>query len=716
MRFLELKLTHFGKFNNGHISLKDGINLIYGENEAGKSTIHTFIRGMLFGIEKGRGRASKDDIYGKYQPWDTPGAYSGSMDIEVKGRKLRIYRSFDKNNKETIITDLSTGRELSEFSDNMQELLEGLTQAGYLNTISIEQLKAKTGQDLADEVRNYITNLSLSKSNEVDVAKALGFLHTKRKELEHNLPGDEIQKIREAIQEGLEKEARMDELTEKLRTINTQDQAYSNSLYNLQSIECPTGFADVTEYESYLNKLPVYEEKMRSYENVLKQLEQIDKRLENWKGEIDSNNRENSKNIANNIANNIEELAQGRLTITELITKKDNIVFKEQEEISGSNVKKMVSAVMVVVSILILLYSFKGNVLMSLAGMAMLTAGVAFYLVTNLKRKRDKEQLHKTLLDIQGNIENIEKKSRNILLTYHCKDESELKKKYEELLKNELEIYHKKNMITEQEYEKSPLRDQLLGVEKEIIHYVNRFKGFIKENGIEGAINSVSSQLMFHLKTYIIRESKQLKESMNLVVKQQEEFALKKERIKWELKALDGYEDELLANQELLLRLIEKEENIKKELEAINLAVLTINRLSVDIHDSFGRELNKIVSDLTKETTAGKYTDIKVDEKMDIKILTGHQYVTIDKLSLGTIDQLYFAIRVAVSDLIYGKNVMPLLFDDSFALYDDKRTQSVLSYLSENKGQVLIFTCHNREKEIMDSNHIRYNYIDLGNN
>ena len=50
MRFLDLYISGFGKFHNTSVSFEDGINIVYGKNEAGKSTIHTFIRGMLFGI------------------------------------------------------------------------------------------------------------------------------------------------------------------------------------------------------------------------------------------------------------------------------------------------------------------------------------------------------------------------------------------------------------------------------------------------------------------------------------------------------------------------------------------------------------------------------------------------------------------------------------------------------------------------------------------
>ena len=52
MKLLELHIDGFGKFHDRTISLNDGINIIYGKNEAGKSTLHTFIRGMLFGIDE----------------------------------------------------------------------------------------------------------------------------------------------------------------------------------------------------------------------------------------------------------------------------------------------------------------------------------------------------------------------------------------------------------------------------------------------------------------------------------------------------------------------------------------------------------------------------------------------------------------------------------------------------------------------------------------
>ena len=66
MRILDLHIDGFGKFHDLSVSFDKDLNVVYGKNEAGKSTLHTFIRCMLFGLERGRGRAARGDLYSKY--------------------------------------------------------------------------------------------------------------------------------------------------------------------------------------------------------------------------------------------------------------------------------------------------------------------------------------------------------------------------------------------------------------------------------------------------------------------------------------------------------------------------------------------------------------------------------------------------------------------------------------------------------------------------
>ena len=58
---------------------------------------------------------------------------------------------------------------------------------------------------------------------------------------------------------------------------------------------------------------------------------------------------------------------------------------------------------------------------------------------------------------------------------------------------------------------------------------------------------------------------------------------------------------------------------------------------------------------------------------------------------------------------------MPIILDEAFAYYDEERLENILKYLNiECKdNQIIIFTCTNREKQILDKDSINYNLISL---
>ena len=80
----------------------------------------------------------------------------------------------------------------------------------------------------------------------------------------------------------------------------------------------------------------------------------------------------------------------------------------------------------------------------------------------------------------------------------------------------------------------------------------------------------------------------------------------------------------------------------------------------------------------------------------------------------GTIDQLYLSLRLAIAKELC-KESMPIILDEAFAYYDDERLENILKYLNEEckDNQVIIFTCTNREKEILENLNIEYQNIKL---
>ena len=97
MEILNLKVNNFGKLSNKEIELKKGINIIYGENESGKSTLLKFIMGMFYGLSKNKNKKLISD-YEKYMPWNG-GEFSGKITYKLdNNQKYEVFREFKKKN------------------------------------------------------------------------------------------------------------------------------------------------------------------------------------------------------------------------------------------------------------------------------------------------------------------------------------------------------------------------------------------------------------------------------------------------------------------------------------------------------------------------------------------------------------------------------------------------------------------------------------------
>lgn len=205
MEFQELILKNFGKFTDRHVQLERGINVLYGENESGKSTIHTFVKGMLFGMERGRGRASVNDTYSIYEPWENPNYYSGVLRFKSGGKNFRIDRNFDKYSKKADMICEDDGEQFSIEDGDLDMLLGGLNAGNYDNTVSVGQLKVEINQSLATELKNYATNYYATGNSEIDLGRTLDDLREKKRILERDVKNSLIEKQQK--REHIEQEA-----------------------------------------------------------------------------------------------------------------------------------------------------------------------------------------------------------------------------------------------------------------------------------------------------------------------------------------------------------------------------------------------------------------------------------------------------------------------------------------------------------------------------
>ena len=195
----ELQLYHFGKFHQQILPLQPGINIVYGENEAGKSTIHRFIKAMLFGVTRLRGKGAANDDYSRFLPWESLRDYEGLMIFEHEGRRYRIYRNFYKEDEQFNVFDDSTGAEIVLQSGSIDELIPGLTEANYRNTISIGQQESRLDDKFAASLQNYMVNMSMSRDGAVDIGKALAVLSEEEKKIKDSMPIQHMEDLKKRM-------------------------------------------------------------------------------------------------------------------------------------------------------------------------------------------------------------------------------------------------------------------------------------------------------------------------------------------------------------------------------------------------------------------------------------------------------------------------------------------------------------------------------------
>ena len=173
----------FGKLENQKYQFAPQINVIYGANESGKSTLMQFLKAMLFGLEKTRVRKTLD-TYNRYEPWDTPAYFYGSMMFETGQQQFLLERNFYYKEKRARLVNIRDGEELSVEYGDLDMLLGNVSAAAYENTCCIGQEQLLPGRELGVLLEDERSNLAQTGSGDFQLSKALQELEQKRKNAE----------------------------------------------------------------------------------------------------------------------------------------------------------------------------------------------------------------------------------------------------------------------------------------------------------------------------------------------------------------------------------------------------------------------------------------------------------------------------------------------------------------------------------------------------
>lgn len=542
MRLTYLWIQHFGKLKERRICLKDGMNVIYGPNESGKSTLHTFIRSMFFGVQRYRGRASRTDPYTRFEPWDYPADYAGSMGFLAGGKNFRLDRNFYKADiRESLICE-HDGEQLSIRDGDLHMLLGGISEIIYDNTVSVGQLRSETDEGMIRELQNYMANYAGTGSRDVDVHLAAEKLKRKKKEWES-------------------KKAR-------------QEEQQKNSLAKLED-----QIMYVRQEQSSLK------EQLGAAQKAYRELERQAKELAGVQKTDQSGPMKKEENIETALPDKKRRWVLFRACILAGCLLVAAGIWNPFE------FSDVVRAVPVILGAGFLLFGM-------LAGMYW--------------------------------------------------------KKYSKA--------EQKNAVSQESEDvgTDTVKEKLMEIHRQISH-------------MSGRKEALAQQL----------------EEKNTVLQN-----LREDR------------EEFAADSGAI-------EVCQTEIKSLELAMETVHQLSGRMRKRLGGRLESRMEEILSELTEGKYSRISLDENMKISLHEWNRKVELHQLSRGTVEQVYFALRMAVSEVFCPEEQLPILLDDVFAMYDEERLLQTLKWLGKKGGQVLIFTCHKREAKLLEEAGIPAHVIEL---
>lgn len=193
------------------------------------------------------------------------------------------------------------------------------------------------------------------------------------------------------------------------------------------------------------------------------------------------------------------------------------------------------------------------------------------------------------------------------------------------------------------------------------------------------------------------------------------ELKLKLHAKETEKQVMNDKLDDLAKVQENLSNALDEQKELNFLNNSYNIAKECMEIAYEKIRESLSPEFTNELCNLISNISNGKYTKIKFSdtEGLTVEIDDG-RYVSVENLSIGTIDQMYLALRISSLKTISKEN-MPIILDEAFVYFDDERLKNILEFMYKNykDKQIIIFTCSDREKNVLDNLKFQYNLIEL---
>ena len=716
MKIYSMKAT-FGKLEHQVLTLDPGLNIIEAPNEWGKSTWCAFLISMLYGIDT-RSKSTRYQLADKerFLPWSgTP--MEGRMDLNWNGRDITIERSTRGRIPmgEFRAYETHTGLEVPELTaENCGQQLLGVekevfTRSGFLR---FTDLPVTEDEQLRSRLNALVTTGDESGNAEL--------LERKLKELKHRCRYNKTGLI---PQLRLQKEQTEQNLTERkaldqqICQLQAQIEEQEQQLRLLNNPRAALRYRAAQEHTAMLQEIQTArEDAQRQLENLRDQAEAAPSR------ETASHNIRQLTSLQEDLtAIAMEEQALPQAVDVPPLptgfsgcTAKQAVMQaqKHRDELNAlypmrnllSTATMIMGAFLLLCAVFLMVFDHRFWCHIC-AGMGVISLTVS---LIGLRRSKKRLSLFR-------------KRHSELAFLYDCSDPDQWVATAEQYAR-EWEAYAQSdNSTTDLQSQLHSRKETLVakimvlsrgkGLQSALEYWQDILSLWDEYDNAQWSYRQINRQYqnLQHLNTEA--PPPQEEDTMSCTETETEELIFdvsqQLRQLHAKLGQYQGYVDSLGSQEELEAQNAVLEQrllNLEKTYAALDYALKSLEQATAELQRRFAPRISRSAQEILGQLTNGRYTRLTMSQ--DFSLLAGAQNE--DTLrsrhwrSDGTVDQLYLALRLAVARELLPD--APLVLDDAMVRFDNVRLQAALEILKleAQTKQVIIFTCHGRERQILE--------------
>ena len=143
---------------------------------------------------------------------------------------------------------------------------------------------------------------------------------------------------------------------------------------------------------------------------------------------------------------------------------------------------------------------------------------------------------------------------------------------------------------------------------------------------------------------------------------------------------------------------------LEKHYAALETAINYLEKARAELQKRFAPRISQKAQTYISRLTDGRYNRLFLDGDFILNAGTAEDVTPRPSRwrSDGTIDQLYLALRLAVSQELTENS--PIILDDALVRFDDRRMKAAIDLLKEESAnrQIILFSCQRREEEYVN--------------